>query len=372
MPTGLISTYDLTQGVIVDMDPLIRLLDPTEVPLQGGMGSNGLTVLATDSCFEKKIEWQDDTLLTPRSTVAATATTGDTVLTVASGERLRFSTGDALLIGSEQVRVTGYGNTADTLLVSRAYASTTAGTIPAGTDIVNLGANLPEGSDPEDPRATDRTGRYNLTQIFGPTSVIVSGTEQVVRKYGIQTSEFDYQMALRAKEELIKLEQALIYGTRFEDTQNKIRQMGGMTFFITTNVDTTTTQVSSSSILDMLQDIYDAGGNPNRALVGSRQKRNVSAIDSDDIRLGRADNGRGQTVDYFDSDFGRIDFVLHRRMRSTDMIFFNRDQATLKTLRPLQFKMLGDTGDSVKGMIVMEKTLQFEAERWAGRFTALT
>src|SRR5690606_19819989 len=119
-----------------------------------------------------------------------TATTGDTVLTVASGERLRFSTGDALLIGSEQVRVTGYGNTADTLLVSRAYASTTAGTIPAGTDIVNLGANLPEGSDPEDPRATDRTGRYNLTQIFGPTSVIVSGTEQVVRKYGIQTSEF--------------------------------------------------------------------------------------------------------------------------------------------------------------------------------------
>jgi len=372
MATGIITTFDLTQGVIVDIDPLIRLLDPVDVPLQGGAGSNGMTVLATDGCFEKKIEWQDDTILTPRSTVGATATTGDTVLTVASGERLRFSTGDALLIGSQQVRVTGYGSTADTLLVSRAYAGTTAGTIASGADIVNLGANLAEGSDPEDPRSQDRTGRYNLTQIFGPTSVIVSGTEQAIRKYGLSTTEFDYQMALRVKEEAIKLEQALIYGTRFEDTNNKLRQMGGMTYYITTNVDSTTTQVGTSSILDILQDTFDAGGNPNRVLVGSRQKRNISALDSDDIRLGRADNGRGQTVDYFDSDFGRVDFVLHRRMRSGDAIFFNRDQAVLKTLRPLQFKMLGDTGDSTKGMVVMEKTLKFEAERWAARMSALT
>lgn len=372
MPTGTFSTYDLTVGVIVDIDPLITLLSPTEVPLQSAVGSDGNTVLAQNSCFEKKVEWLDDTLLTPRSTVAATATTGDTVLTVASGHQLRFSTGDALLIGAEQVRVTGYGTTADTLLISRAFAGTSAGTIANAADIVNLGAILPEGSDPQNSRAQDRTNRFNYTQIFGPTSVVVSGSEQAVRKYGVNTTEFDYQAALRSKEEFIKVEQSLIYGTRTEDTTNKWRQMGGMTYYITTNVDSTTTVLTDTKLLDQLQTIYLAGGDPNRALIGAVQKRNISAFSSSSIRYGRTDTGRGYTVEYFDSDFSRVDFVLHRRVRTSDLILFNREQAIIRTLRPFQFKMLGDTGDSTKGIIVGEKTLQFEAERWAGRFNALT
>lgn len=372
MATGTISTYDLTVGVIVDIDPLIRLLSPTEVPLQSAVGSDGNSVLSMNNAFEKKVEWQDDTLLTPRSTVGATATTGDLVISVATGDRLKFSTGDALLIAAEQVRVTGYGTTADTLLITRAFAGTSATTIANGADVVLLGATLPEGSDPQNSRAQDRNNRYNLTQIFGPTPVVVSGSEQAVRKYGVNTTEFDYQAAMRSKEEFIKLEQSLIYGTRFDDTTNKLREMGGLIYYITTNVDSTTTVITEAKLLDMLQTIYLAGGDPNRALVGAVQKRNISALDASSIRYGRTDTGRGYTVEYFDSDFSRVDFVLHRRVRTADLFLFNREQATIRTLRPFQFKMLGDTGDSTKGIIVGEKTLQFEAERWAGRFNALT
>lgn len=372
MPTGTITTYDLTEGVIVDIDPLIRLLDPVDVPLQNGAGSNGRSVLSTGSMFEKKKEWQDETILIPRSTVAATATTGGGVLTVASGHQLRFSTGDALLIGAEQVRVTAYGNTADTLLISRGYASTSADTIANGADIVNLGAQLAEGSDPQNARSLDWANRYNLSQIFGPTAVTVSGTENVIRKYGLVGTQFDKQAANRMAEEAIKLEQALIYGKRYDDASGKIREMGGMNYFITTNVDSATTEVGSTKLLDMLQTIYSLGGNPNRALVGALQKRRISAIDEGDIRLGRQDNGRGQMVDYFESDFSRLDIVLHRRVRSTDAFIFSREQAEILTLRPWQFEMLGKTGDSLKGQIVGEKSLKFEAERWAGKFTALT
>jgi hypothetical protein len=372
MPTGTVTTYDLTTGVIVDIDPLIRLLDPTDVPLQNGAGSDGRSVLSTGTTFEKRFDWQDETILIPRSTAAATATTGGGVLTVASGHQLRFSTGDALLIGAEQVRVTAYGNTADTLLISRGYADTSAGTIASGTDIVNLGANLAEGSDPQNARSLDWSSRYNLTQIFGPTAVVVSGTENAIRKYGLVGTMFDKQAANRMAEEAIKLEQALLYGTRYDDTSGKIRQMGGMSYFITTNVNSSTTEISLSSMLDLAATIYDLGGAPNRLLVGALQKRRISALDGDDIRLGRQDNGRGQTVDYFDSDFGRWDIVMHRRVRATDAFLFNRDQATIRTLRPFQFEMLGKTGDSEKGIIVGEKTLQFNAQRWAGRFSALT
>ncbi len=372
MPIGTVTTYDLTTGVIVDIDPLIRLLDPTDVPLQNGRGSDGRSVLSTGSMFEKKKEWQDETILIPRSTTAATATTGGAVLTVASGHQLRFSTGDALLIGAEQVRVTAYGNTADTLLISRGYAGTAADTLASGADVVNLGTQLAEGSDPQNARSLDWANRYNLSQIFGPTAVVVSGTENVIRKYGLVGTQFDKQAANRMAEDAIKYEQALIYGTRYDDPSGKIRQMGGFKHYITTNVDSTTTEVSTTKLLDMAQNIYTLGGAPNRLLVGALQKRRISALDGDDIRLGRADNGRGQVVDYFDSDFSRIDMVLHRRVRATDAFLFSRDQAQALTLRPWQFEMLGKTGDSLKGQIVAEKSLKFEAERWAGRFSALT
>jgi hypothetical protein len=373
MPLGLISTYDLNVGVIVDIDPMIRMLSPSETPLQSGVGSDGNTVLAMNSCFEKKIEWQDDTLLTPQSTLGVALADGvGTTVTVATGEQLRFAVGDVIMVENEKMRITAYGGGADQLTVVRGVFGTTAVAHLINTLVVNLGAALPEGSDPGQTRSQDRVNRFNYTQIFGPTPVVVSGTEQAIRKYGIATTEFDYQAALRLKEEGIKLEQSLLYGTRFEDLTNEWRQMGGMTYYITTNVDTSTTTITDTTLLNQIQACWDRGGNPNRALLGSRQKRNVSAFDSADIRLGRTDGGRGNSVDWFDSDFGRVDMILHRWVRPSDLVLFSREQATIRTLRPFQFKMLGDTGDSVKGMIVGEKTLQFEAERWAARFGALT
>ncbi len=372
MPLGTISTYDLTVGVIVDIDPMIRMLSPSEVPLQSGVGSDSRTVLATDTCFEKKIEWQDDTLLTPQSTLAADPGAAGTTVTVAAGEQLRFAVGDILQMENEKVRVTAYGGGADQLTVTRGVFGTSGVAHAIGTLVSNLGAALPEGSDPGQTRSQDRTNRYNITAIFGPTGVSVTGTEQAIRKYGLSTTEFDYQGGLRFKEEVIKLEQQLIYGTRFEDAGNEWRQMGGLTYFITTNVDSTAAALTDTRILDQMENCWKLGGSPDKALVGSKQKRVISGFDSTDIRLGRMDVGRGQVVEYFDTDFGRVDFVLHRWMKPTDLLLFSREQATIKTLRPFQFKMLGDTGDSVKGMIVGEKTLKVEAERWAAKFTALT
>lgn len=376
--TGLINTYDLTAGVIVDIDPAIRNLSPTDTPLYNGYGADGRTTLARGTMFEKKKEWQDTTILTPRSAPgAALSSTTGTVLTVTSGDRLNFSTGDVLLINTEQVRVTGYGSTADTLLISRGYGGTTAATAATTDVIINLGAHLTEGSDPEDPRSRDWDNRYNLSQIFGPTAIKVSGTEQAIRKYGLEgTTMFDFQAANRAKEEVMKLENALLYGSRYDDTTNETRQMGGMINYITTNVDSSTTTFAGTTgetaLLNLLEDIWNAGGNPDKAIMSIGNKRKVSAWSESEIRIGRMDNGRGQVVDVFFSDFGTIDMIAHRWMRTGDIFVFSRDQAELLTLRPWQFEMLAKTGDSIKGQIVGEYSLKFEADRWAGRFSALT
>lgn len=371
MATGRVSTYDLTVGVKLDMEDMIWLVSPFDVPLLGTNGADGRSTLASETCFEKKVEWLDETLLTPRSTLAAQATTGDTYITVASGDQLKFQTGDMLLVESEYVRVTDYGTTTDTLIVTRAFSGSAA-THVTSVSVLGVGATLPEGGDPPNARSADRTARYNMTQIFGPYKVEVSGSENAIQKYGIASNEFDHQVANRTKELMVGVEQALLYGVRTEDTTNKYRSMGGLNYWITTNVDSTTTTLTEAALLTQLQACYDAGGAPDRIITGGTQKRNISALNSTNIRLTRDDNVRGQVVDFYDSDFGRQSVVLDRWMRKADLFIFGRDQAVVNTLRPFQFEMLAKTGDAVKGEVLGEKSFKFHRSTWAAKFSALT
>jgi Family of unknown function (DUF5309) len=375
---GIDTSYDLTVGVKLNVEDMIWLISPFDVPLQGTNGADGRTTLSTDTCFEVKVEWLDEMLLTPRTTLANTAATADTYVTVASGTSRYFQTGDTFLIDSEYMYVTGYGTTTDTLTVTRAWdgvsvAAQHAGPTPGpAATLVGVGAAIAEGSDAQAARAQDRVDRFNLTQIFGPYTVQVSGTENAVQKYGLTGTEFDHQVANRVKELSIGVEQALIYGTLVNSTGTKQRTMGGFRNYITTNVDTTSTQLTDTTILAQLENCFDQGGVPDRFMVGSYQKRNVSAINSTNIRYAQMTNARGQVVDYYDSDYGQISVVLNRWCRRTDGFIFCRDQATVVTLRPMQFEMLAKTGDSERGQVLGEKSLIFRRQQWASQFQALT
>jgi hypothetical protein len=376
VPTGRMSSYDLTVGIKLDIEDLIWLISPHDVPLLGGSGADGASALSKGDCFEKKVEWLDEELLLPKSTVAALATTTEAVVTVASGHQLRFSTGDVVRTQlNERVRVTGYGTTADTLLVTRGFDSSSSTTLSTNDTLLITGKALAEGTDPENARALDRNARFNMTQIFGPTAVHVTGSEQEVAKYGLRggEDEFDHQVANRTKEQWIEVEHAILYGTRVEDVTNEWRQMGGFINYITTNIDSATTVLTESTYLDQLQASYDAGGMIDRSVQGSKQKRTISGFSTNlTINTTRLDDSRGTVVQYFDSDFGRVTMILDRHTRTRDLFLFGRDQAEVVTLRPMQFEMLAKTGDSDKGQVLCEKSMRFRKESHSARFSALT
>lgn len=374
MPTGMVTTYDLTTGVIVYMEDMIHSLDAVDVPLLGQYGADGRAAISkTNDLFEKKTEWLDETILVPKGTVAEALDNVETDLTLAAGNVNIFGVGDIIKVDSEVMRVTAVAGDGITLTITRGWAATTAAAHNINSTVIGLGKALPEGSDPETARSTDRTARYNVTEIFGPEKVEVSETEQVIRKYGLRgTTEFDHQAANRTKEMAIHMEQAILYGVRYEDNTTKTRSMGGFTYYITTNVDSSTTTLTDTALLDNLQLAWAAGGNPRVVLVGAKQKRTISAFDSTDIQLTRGDNGRGQIVDSFLSDFGQVSILLDRWVRDSDLFAYNPDQVELQTLRPLQFQMLAKTGDSRSGQLVAEKTLKFVRERHAMRMSALT
>jgi hypothetical protein len=361
------NSYDLVVGVIVDIEDMIHLLDAVDVPLLGGQGADGRSALSAGTCFETKVEWIEEEILLPKSKVVTLAASG--TLTVTTGEGIRFGVGDVVAVNAERLLVTAISG--DVITADRGYAGTTAASATAGTVVLIIGQALAEGSDPEAPRAKDRATYYNHTQIFGPTAVRVSGTENVVRKYGLVGSEFDKQVANRTKEAYIQQEQALLYGKRNEASEK--RTMGGIDSYITTNVNTGAVALTEALLLDQIQACWDAGGSPDRITLGAKQKRDISKWNVGlQVNTMRTDDGRGSIVDYVDSDFGRVSLLLNRWCRSTDLFIYDRDQASVDTLRPMQFEMLAKTGDSIHGQIVCEKTLRFRRQRHAAKFTALT
>lgn len=371
VPVGTATTYSLTVGVKLDIEDMIYLVSPYDTPLLGGYGADGRSALSQDTCFEKMVQWLDETLLTPRSVNASTTLSTDTTIYLETGTGVNFQTGDLLVMGSEYILVNGPGTTADTILVTRAFSGTAAQYSPE-TPVVGVGQAMAEGGDAGSAVMIDRQNRYNMTQIFGPRVVQVSGSENAVQKYGLTGTEFDHQVANRVKEIAIMLEQAILYGTRTENSSTGIRTMGGITNFVTTNVDNTTTLITETALLNQLQACYDAGGFPDRLVTGSKQKRNLSAINEGQIRYVQDTNVRGQKVERYESDFGSISLVLDRWCRTSDLFIFGRDQATVKTLRPLQFEPLAKTGDSTKGQILAEKTFEFRTQSHAALFNALT
>lgn len=378
--TGVTTAYDLTTGVKVNMDDVIYTVDPIDSPLLGGVGSDGLSVLSMFPVDEIVFSWMEESLLTPRAAAGGTSTTGDAFLTLNAGDRERFSTGDVIRIvksaggtQNEIVRVTGYATTANTLDVTRGFNSTTAATITQTTDIlIGIGTALAEGGNPQNSRQKDRDSFSNNTQIFGPTQVSMSGTEQVVSKYGV-ANEFSRQVFNRTVEQVISREQAYLYGRKFNSTTLKVRTTGGLDEFITTNVDSTSTQLTVLKIQTQQQACYNAGGLPDRLIVSPLSLADLNDIaNTSVIRQVIVDSVRGRVpVDTVWTEFGPLSVVRDRWCAKQHAFGIKRDGVVRRVLRPYQMERLAKTGDADNVQLLIEEGLEVKGQAHMFKMSAL-
>lgn len=367
-----VTSYDLTVGVKVDMDEAIYLTSPVDSPLLTGVDSDGLSVLGSLPTDQRKVEWLHDAILTPRTTLVVTAITAATTITVAAGDGFKFNIGDVLRINDEHMLITGIST--DVLTVTRGTPWGTAVQHAAATPpaVIGVGSALREGSDPPDSRVTDRSPFYNVTQIFGPEQVELSGTEQVVTKYGV-ANEFKHQLFQRVQELTIRREQALLYGKRVEDDAGMRRTMGGLLTYITTGLDSTETQLEVSSLATIQQASYGRGGAPDRVMANPIALGDLNLTsDTARVRMDAMDTARGRApamVVY--TEFGPLTVVRNRWLRPSDAVIFSREQAIRRVLRPLILEKLAKTGDRDAMQFVCEETLEVKGQEHSGRFSAL-
>lgn len=385
MPQGQGTTFQFTTGTPLDFREFIDLIPPIELALQNMHGSDGRGAIPKDTSRQVKIEWQSEQLLLPSSTLdAATTAAGTTVVVQSAGDydhKLKFQTGSVLKIEDELVLVTGYNAAAGTLNVEREFGGTTGVIHADDTPVFEVGHALPEGSDPQERRFLDRDSDHNYHQIFGPVGVKISGTRQAVPRFGVPAgAELGKQTTNRLVELGHSVEQALFYGIRYYDSTEERRMLGGFQYFITTTVDTTSTDLDESGegpapVIQMLSDMYDVGqrGRRLRAFHHPGQGAKIDTWDNTLIRLSRTETVRGETVWSLATRYGIVDFIMADHVQPSDMFIVDREQAVIKTLpgRDYQFVPEGRTGDYWEGFVLCEKSLEFERPEHAGKFTNL-
>lgn len=371
---NFIST-NLDTGLKLNIDELIYMLSPMDLPMTLGVDADGSMVVRTMPVDQTTFKWQDEEILTPRAPLAALATTGTTGLTVATGEALRFATGDLIRIvkstgATESAVVTGVSNA--TVTVTRGYASSTATNLSTGDMLVGIGTLLLEGSDPENFRARDRDLRTNYTEIFGPYKIQMSRTAQKVSKYGV-TDEWSKQVFNRTRELMIRIEQALLLGVANDDTAGK-RSTGGLLHFLTSNVNSSATQLTLANIATLQQTCYNAGDVPLVLVANPATLAQLNDIENTStMRVVQTDSRRGRArVTVLDTEFGTTTIVRNRWCHPFHAFLIKPEGVIRRIFDPLMYQPLAKTGDSDKAQIVCEEGFEIKGYQHMAVFTGLT
>lgn len=225
----------------------------------------------------------------------------------------------------------------------------------------------------------DRLGNY--TQVFSKT-VAVSGTLQAVQTVG--GNELSRQIAKAGKELKRDFEAAIVSAN--PSIASGTRKLAGMESWIVTNANHgasgntagynagtglvgavtagTGRAFTEAQFISALQGIWNAGGNPSTVIAPGSLKTKISnSFTGAGSKQQNADKKTiNQAVDIYVSDFGTVDIIPHRFMSSTTVIAYDPELWAVATLRGIEKKELGKTGDADKYFLTSEITLEAKNE----------
>lgn len=370
-------SYNLTTETPIDIDDMIYTLSPIDLPLIHGVNTDGMPILPSRPVGQTTFYWLEDEVPLPHGTTNEALDASETVIDMTTGHAIRFAVGDGIRIDDEIMIVTAVDTANNQLTVSRGSATetnTTAATHILGAEVIGLGSILIEGSV----GSTNFQGRdkfSNICQIFSKT-ISMSATEQLIKKYGVP-SELARQTKNAMQHAGTSLENAALYGVKFQHATNYRRQTGGAAYFIDANVDTTSDWLTVESIETRLQNAYDLGGSfdfivarPNAfaALNNMTGSERIQTVTIDDKRRGR------QRASVVMTEFGEVQLVRNRWVKATDAFGLKRGNLVHRKFRPMQVQKLAKTNDTDSFMMVSESGFQFKGAdhcaRWSGLDTS--
>jgi len=376
MPFTGRATYDpgAFEGVAEDVSGLVSIISPFETPLLAALGDSQFP--ATNTLHE----WVEDEL-SPNSLVlgGGIAATGASATVGINGGLARYVQVGALLQAPDASIQAGQTTpelmqitqiVGNTITVTRAFAGTTQAALNSGDSLTVVADAALEGADVTMDTSRSRIRKGNYTMIF-KKDVIVSGTVRSVNQLGGISDEWDYQIQKKLRENLRDLEKAVILSRLSGNTlgsASAIRTFAGLLQQINTNNPTAAINLTASTLTAEIKKAWDQGGTDIDLIVCGDKVKNV--IDNfNDTRI-QVVQGTGEDfrfrnlVSVFECTYGSLPLMLTRWMPPTRYMIVSTQRIAIAPLqgRSFQFEEVARTGDSNKGMLLGEYTLEVRNE----------
>lgn len=263
------------------------------------------------------------------------------------------------------------------------------------------GAGSVEGAAFASSSATSaRTRQSNWTMIFRK-NIDVSQTQRAVMPAGV-SDEYAYQIGKGLKElarnvEVVAFEAA---GATATGATGTVRVMKSLQDFITTASNAfhcdstaigglggstaTACLLAAGPFNGFLEQIYEDGGDPDAIYVGARAKRRISSaftgVSGLAQNLAANDKSIQNSVDFYDSDFGRKRIILDRWVPqggtgtnvAGQVFAIETGMVRFAFLRPFKHVPLPPDGDSARGMVLGELTLEVGNANALGRLIGVS
>jgi len=336
-----VQTYDF-KDQIRDLEAGISLIIDDEPTLLGLIGIGGERLKQT------KYEWMSDNLNSNRATLKTAIDATAEILEVAEGDGKKFRVQAQAVLGKEYVEVKSIDG--DKIKVERGFGGKTAVAHTAGTKIRVVSRPQYEGAMPGQDESHDRHVDYNYTQIIERYAA-VSNTQLAANTYNV-ANELDYQVKLRLKEMARELNDWLIYGLRIEGRKSiRPSTTGGLLYFaeqkkaVTQNL--SGGELSAKRLNDVMEKVYQRGGNVNTILTNTAGARQISKLAKDAIRVERTDIATGHRISTFVGDIvGGSDamVIVDPNMPEDTVMLFDRTILSLHAYRTIYDEDAGIKG----------------------------
>ncbi|MEM3040414.1 MAG: DUF5309 family protein [Nitrososphaerota archaeon] len=348
------------EGVAEDVSDIVGMISPYETPFLDLLG---------DAEFPARNvlhEWLEDSL-NPNTVVSSSTVppTGTALGMHEGGHPVgRFLQVGAVMKNNrtgEYVQVSATNNA--TISITRAFGGTTAATIAAGDSFFVVSDAALEGADVSTDISRPRVRRSNYCQII-KKDVIVSGTVQAVNHLAI-ADEVDYQQTQRLREALRDLEKAVINGKLSGNTLGSAtayRTMQGVWDFITTNVTSTGANSLTPTALDsIIAGAWGQGASDlDLIVVDPAWKAVIDGWNVSRVLVSNDSPVYRRQITEFTGTYGTFQVMMNRWMPSNSLMVLSTQRIKVLPLagRSFQWIPVARTGDSVKGMILGEYTVE--------------
>jgi len=373
---GQITSYDVVENVI-DFSDILNEKKMPSTPLLNKIG------ILNEPVYSTTYQWYDEAfpILNTKLTAAyeeSSTAPGTWPLELTVDSVVGIMVNSIVKVDNVLYRVTEVTSATKlkVIVISGQDASHANGAI-----VTIVSNSAIEGADYEDGHYNPLIERENYTQIF-KDYVKITGTQDAVRRKvrgALLAQEIDNKM----KRLRVMLERAAWLGVRTNPGNNNTpRLMGGIDWFITNN----STGIIATSDLSgqnadfeadfkaFLNKIYDVRGSVNEAWMNPVTMEYFLALGEDAFLIDQYSEQAGRNVKMYVSQYGET--ALNMSPDIPPNVIYVVDTSNIK-IRPLvnrqfQFEELAKTGDSVKGQLIGEYTLEFRNPDLAGKLTIIT